>query len=169
MKTTLLLLVLLMVGVTIQAQTKFEQTVGMDEVPELVMDSLQHHLTGYRIDSVVTSIAKLDSPFGIKYRFQLDGVETEEARMVQIGIFESGIKFMNGYRYENTGELPLEVFMIIQEQCQSNKVNKMARFDFVKTSTYFAECGGYRYQFDENFKLTKKMGINKDGAEVIHH
>jgi len=145
----------------------FEQLAAQNNVPDKVMSSFKQLTNGMDLDATIVKIDCPDKKKGC-FRFYLDA-EKNDLDLAQVAINSRGVVKMKMYRYENSGNLPLEVIVKMQEHCKLNDVHRMAKIELKSKTQFQAVCGETVYNFKENLDLigTKVFVESKDLALSI--
>ena len=159
-----ILSIALMMSLAMQsnAQSIYAKKCKEYNIPQVVKDSLVAKLEGLSPNEYVSQVIQVErnkeGGFNYKFIFKLNDQNPEFSTLM---LFYNGSESYRVYRYENTGNIPLDVMMAMQELCGDKEAIKMSKTINRNGYRYQTRCGGFFYTLDEDLKVIDKSPIKK--------
>ena len=149
---------IVLVSTATHAQSKDQKSSLREDIPEFVINKLSEYFENEDLDKIILmyKVGK-DRDGNPKYAFRIKNCKAEPD-LSNIAISHDGQEILTRtYRYEKTGNLPLEVIISMQERCGSDEVKSMTYVVYSSGKEFYsASCGGKNYTIDQNFADVSK-------------
>jgi len=153
------LLMMMLFGVLmVSGLSAQSQNINVYDLPEQIQLYLKDY---FKTENFVDSIASVKrNEKHDNYKIFLPQNDNE----VKVSMtFDGGGKLLRtDYNYIQTGDLPLEVMMTMQQQCGEEEVKWMMKSVGIKSTNYKVGTADSMFVFNSSLKLIRTVAINKN-------